>query len=345
MAAHHGRRALRGTRRGWGLFVLGVLLVAGGVLALGQPARVAPAVAAAVSSDGLAAKLLARDGAPAPPAQTAPVAEAAIPQFGAPVASAARSAARVQPSENLTVNEFFVHVPPSVQGRLHVLVALHGMGGAGQTFCETLLTRTDGAQWLVVAPTYQYGDWRDPNTVTREESARFIPRLHQFLLDLPTRTGLDLEPRAVLLGYSRGAQLAQRFAMVYPEQTRAVALISAGTYTLPLSSLELNGRTVRLPYPFGVADLQERFGRAFDVTALRNIPFWVGVGANDNNPADLPRQWDPYLGTTRVERAQAFARRLAELDVPVQLNVFEGMDHAVSDEVRFKALDFLASVQ
>lgn len=338
------RRGLRvpravSLRGSW--LALAVLLLGGGALLLGQPAGGDPAVAAGVSSDGLALKLLVREPAASAPGQAAPVAEAAIPQFGAP----ARAAPRVQPSENLSVNEFFVHVPPSLQGRLRVLVALHGMGGAGQPFCEALLARTDGEQWLVVAPTYQYGDWRDPYTVTREESSRFIPRLAQFLSELPARTGLELEPRVVLLGYSRGAQLAQRFAMVYPEQTRAVAAISAGTYTLPLSTLEVEGRTVRLPYPFGVADLRERFGREFHAAALRDIPFWIGVGANDNNPADVPRQWDPYLGTTRVERAQAFARQLAELGAPVQLTIFEGLDHAVSDEVRLKALDFLATAR
>ncbi|MBX5492689.1 MAG: hypothetical protein IRZ14_16180 [Chloroflexi bacterium] len=270
---------------------------------------------------------------------------ATIPQFGAPAAPPARTTARVQAGASLTLDEFFVHVPPTIRGRLRVLVALHGMGGAGQPFCEGILARTDSEQWLVVAPTYPYGDWRDPNTVMREESARFIPRLHQFLAELPDRTGLDVEPRAVLLGYSRGAQLAQRFAMVYPEQTRAVAAISAGTYTLPFSSLEVDGQSVRLNYPFGIADLRERFGREFQPAALRDIPFWIGVGANDNNPADLPRQWDPYLGTTRVERAQTFARRVAELGAPVELTVFEGMDHAIGDEVRLKALDFLASVR
>src|SRR5207245_2237300 len=120
---------------------------------------------------------------------------------------------------------------------------------------------------------FAYGDWQDPAQITREESARFIPRLHEFLQDLPARTGLTIEPRAAFLGFSRGAQLAQRFAMVYPEQTQGVAAVSAGAYTLPGRTAVVNGRSVSIPYPFGTADLRDRFGRDLDVSALQRVPF------------------------------------------------------------------------
>src|SRR5207248_6299679 len=143
-------------------------------------------------------------------------------------------------------------------------------------FCEALLARAEFEDWVVVAPTYNYGDWRDPGQVAREESSRLIPRLHEFLQELPGRTGLDIEPRAALLGFSRGAQLAQRFAMIYPEQTLTVAAFSAGSYTLPTSRARVQGRDVALTYQLGTADVQERFGRRFDSAALQRIPFLVG---------------------------------------------------------------------
>jgi predicted esterase len=297
--------------------------------------RSAPVVAAPVSRDGVSRVVPPRESVPAVVPAEAPAAPAA------PV----RTAPLVEPGSELVIGDFFVHLPPAFTDRMEVLVALHGMGGRGSEFCQSLLSRADRERWVVVAPTFAYGDWRDPNQVTREESSRFIPRLHEFLAELPARTGLPLEQKAAFFGYSRGAQLAQRFAMVYPEQTLGVAALSAGSYTLPQSQLEVNGQAVTLRYPFGTADLRERFGRDFNPSALGGIQFWVAVGASDNNPNDLPRQWDPYLGNNRVARAEAFAQRLREVGAPTQLALFPGVGHAVTEEMTARALDFIDSLQ
>jgi predicted esterase len=267
----------------------------------------------------------------------------AAPGAAAPSAPA-RPVPLVAPGSELVIGDYFVHIPHSIEGRLEVLVALHGMGGQGAAFCHPILSRTDRERWVVVAPTHTYGDWRDPGQVAREESAQFIPRLHEFLTELPGRTGLELEPRVALYGFSRGGQLAQRYAMVYPEKTLGVASLSAGTYTLPLSTAEIEGRPVSLAYPFGAADLRERFGRDLNVSALRQVAFWVGVGAEDRNPADLPRQWDPYLGNTRVSRAEAFVRRVNEVGANAQLAVFPGVGHGLTEQMVTQALDFIAAL-
>ena len=67
------------------------------------------------------------------------------------------------------------------------------------------------------------------------------------------------------------------------------------------------------------------------------------MGAEDRNPADLPRQWDPYLGNTRVARAESMSAQFAALGVPVQLNVFPGVGHALTDEIGTRAMDFIAA--
>jgi predicted esterase len=340
-------RSLTPKRLGGSLLVL-LAVVLGGTLLGGQGAS-APAGAAPGSWDGLSQAVLSRDAVPASAvaAQDVPrqAAMVAAGQVGAPDGAAAppaRSAPRVSPSSDLSLGEFYVHVPPNVDGRLKVLVALHGIGGEARQFCEAILDRADREQWVVVAPTYAYGDWRDPAQVAREESSRLIPRLHQFLQELPAHTGLDVEPRAALYGFSRGAQLAQRFAIVYPEQTHAVAAFSAGSYTLPTGQAEVDGQSVPLPYPFGTADLRERFGRPLDSAALQRIPFLVGVGAEDRNPSDLPRHWDPYLGSNRLARAEAFTQRLGEMGVRAELAVFPGVGHNLNEIMQARALDFLA---
>jgi poly(3-hydroxybutyrate) depolymerase len=327
-ARRRARARRAAAERATAVAVFIALVAAGGVLFGGRTESAA--VAAPGSHDGLAPMVLVRE----PASESMP----------APAAPPARPVPLVEPSSEFVLGDYFVHIPPRIDGRLEVLVALHGMGGEGHAFCESLLGRTDRERWVVVAPTFGYGDWRDPAQITREESTRFIPRLHQFLEELPTRTGLDLEPRVALFGFSRGAQLAERFAMVYPEQTQGVAMMSAGTYTLPRNATEVDGRPVQLPYPFGTADLSDRFGRSFDSVTLQQVPFWVGVGGEDRNPADLPRQWDPYLGNTRVARAESFSAQLAALGVPVQLNIFPGVGHTVTDEIGARVMDFIATL-
>ncbi|HLI28766.1 MAG TPA: hypothetical protein VKZ60_17005 [Chloroflexota bacterium] len=281
----------------------------------------------------------ALDGEPAVEARLLSVERSSPP----PAADTAAPTPLVTAGSDLALDEFFVHVPPHIDQQLVVLVALHGMEGNGPAFAQPLRARADREGWLLVAPTFRYGDWQDPAQLIREECGGFIPRLHAFLNELPARTGLDLAPQIVIFGASRGAQLAHRFAFVYPEQTRALALMAGGTWTLPQREIATEHDTRPLPYPFGVGDLRERFGRDLDLAALRQVVFWVGVGANDNDPRDVPHQWDPLLGDNRLARAQTFVRRLVELGAHAELTVFPNVGHTLTDEMRARALDFLAT--
>jgi pimeloyl-ACP methyl ester carboxylesterase len=320
-----------------------VTLIAGAAAAFGSSGSSAP------PSEGRApARPRAALAAPAPaaPAPALAVADAppALPALEAPAMEPpARPVPLVAPGSTVEMDEFYVHVPPNLDGRLEVLVALHGMEGTGPRFASPLEGRADAERWVVVAPTFPYGDWQDPAEVAREDT-RFPFRLHTFLRELPARTGLDLEPRAAIYGASRGGQLAHRFALVYPEQTQGVAAVACGTYTLPLAAAEVDGQLEALPYPFGLADLHERFGREFDLGALRRVPFWIGVGDRDREPSDVPRRWDPYIGDNRVARAERFAQRLQGLGVQAEVSYFPNLGHTLTDEMHARALDFLAAL-
>src|SRR5205085_11930421 len=164
-----------------------------------------------------------------------------------------------------------------------VLVALHGMGGNGEAFARDLVEQADQYGWLLVAPTIEYGNWTDPTQVASEDP-KLIKALVDYVEQLPQMTGYPIRRQLLLLGHSRGAQLAHRFAEFRPDKVLAVAALSAGTYTLPTAA--------GLSFPYGVKDLAQYAGRAFDAARFGNVQFWVGVGGQDTNPADLPRQWD-----------------------------------------------------
>jgi pimeloyl-ACP methyl ester carboxylesterase len=210
------------------------------------------------------------------------------------------------------------------------------MGGTGEAFSKDLVEQADKYGWLIVAPTVDYGDWTKPELVAREDPL-LIRALADYLDQLPQLSGVRVRRTVLVLGHSRGAQLAHRFAEFRPDRVLAVAALSAGTYTLPLAS----GPQGTMSFPYGVKDLAQYAGRAFDSTGFDGVQFWVGVGGLDTNPADLPRQWDTYEGTTRLQRAQAFQAAMQQLGASSVLRIFGDTGHGVTAEMRLAACSFL----
>jgi pimeloyl-ACP methyl ester carboxylesterase len=249
---------------------------------------------------------------------------------------------RVHPGADLQIDEFYVHIPAGAVEPLTPVLMLHGMGGAGREFSDVARSRCDGEHWIIVAPTFAYGDWRDPAVVTRESTTHFA-RINAFLDRLPDIAGMSIRPQVFVYGFSRGAQAANRYALTYPERVAGVAMMSAGTYTLPIASFGSGSDARATPFPFGVADIQQLFGRPFDSATFAQIPFWIGVGGRDNDPTDVPHQWDPYVGSNRVERAQRFAQWVEQAGASAELHVFPGVGHALPPEVNTSAMDFFAA--
>jgi pimeloyl-ACP methyl ester carboxylesterase len=250
----------------------------------------------------------------------------------APVATAAELPAAIP--------GIYLHVPRDVPpgAKVQVLVVLHGMGGNGEQFASNLLRDADRNQWLVVAPTIEYGDWTDPSQVAREDP-RLIRWLTDYLDHISDYAGVAVKPRVLLLGHSRGAQLAHRFALFEPQRVLAIAAVAAGTYTLPL---ERTAAGTMIRFPFGIGDMNSIAGHAFSrMRLIEDTEFWLGVGTEDNNPGDLPRAWDQYLGTTRVQRARVFQNALHDLGARSVLVAFRGERHALSAAMAAGACSFL----
>jgi pimeloyl-ACP methyl ester carboxylesterase len=243
------------------------------------------------------------------------------------------------------IQDIYVRPPQTVTEPepLQALIVLHGMGGNGADFANAFASLADAQGWLIVAPTFSYGDWTDPNQIIHEDPA-LVAWLSDYIRNLAERTGYAVQPRVLLFGHSRGAQLALRFTEIHPEKVVGVAAASAGTYTLPFSRDRRTGRA--LQFPFGVANLaQTDGGQAFDARRFESVPIWIGVGAADTNDADVPDAWDPYIGDDRVERARTFTEALRNMGADVTLSVFPNTDHGLTDVVRAAGCNALISAQ
>ncbi|MGI8855347.1 MAG: alpha/beta hydrolase [Thermomicrobiales bacterium] len=239
-------------------------------------------------------------------------------------------------------SDYFLYIPTNAatRGPLQVLVTVHGMGGSGSAFCQNLIARAEQNGWIIVSPTFNYQDYKNTDSVVQDDT-HMLPRLKQIIDGLPAKTGLPIRDKVLLYGFSRGAQMVHRFAEFYPDRTLAVALFSAGSYTLPETTMDVNGAPTTLNFPFGVADIQKYTNAPFDAAAFRQVPFFLGVGGADSNADDAPRAWDPYIGTTRIARALSFEQTLTSLGLDSSLTVFPNVPHDVTNDMRGQAMAFL----
>lgn len=237
----------------------------------------------------------------------------------------------------------FIHIPPDASKRpaLRVIVALHGMGGQGEAFASSLISQADKNGWVIIAPTITYQNYLDTGLLS-DDDMRYSRELLATLDELPKHlTGYHLNRRAALYGFSRGAQFAHRFALMYPDRVLSVAAMSAGAYTLPYENRLQDGKTTLLPFPFGTGDFKQRLGQDPNYAELKRVKFLIQVGASDNREGDVSRAFDAFIGRTRVDRAASFVAALKELGVTARLVVLPGTGHECNAEMQKNAATFL----
>jgi len=231
-----------------------------------------------------------------------------------------------------------------------ILLVLHGMGGNGQAMGRILTDYADRYHMVLIAPSLQYNqNWKDISVIAKEDPA-ISAQLQNMIDQIPATLGLQIYPKVMLFGFSRGAQLAHRFAMFYPERVFAAAIISAGGYSLPVTNepnvdQKSQPASKIMPFPFGVGDISHYTGHVFNREAFTKVQFVVEVGELDNKSADVPRDYDPYLGNNRLERARTFYKWLQQVGVHATFNTFPKAGHEITPEMGQMAFQFFRNAQ
>ena len=218
------------------------------------------------------------------------------------------------------------------------LVALHGISRDARAMWHAFspLAAAEGRALLV--PRFTERDWPQFQQIDRV-------RPDLVLLDLLQQAGLAKE-RVDLFGFSGGAQLAHRFAMLYPHRVATLHLAAPGWYTLPDTTL---------PWPLGLkqgpAQGTGRRLRGFDAAALSRLQLRhylalkvrLWVGALDTGRDASLRQTDALdalQGKSRLERSAAYAeafRRAARahgITPDIDLTVLPDCGHDFTDCAR-----------
>lgn len=247
-----------------------------------------------------------------------------------------------------------IYIPSGLEltEQAQVLVVLHGMKGNGEAMVRDMKQFAEQYKWILFAPTFNYQtDYMNTQVITQEDPL-LLGQLNEMLDDLPKAIGIAIQPKRLMYGFSRGAQLAHRYALLYPEKTLAVTTIAAGSYTLPFTNLndlnlkvtKVNNSNNLLPFPFGMSDSVKISGHPFNQSAFKKVNFWLEVGDQDTKNSDVPRDFDGYQGTNRLERAKAFYGALKQVGNNVSLHIYPNVGHAISAEMRQQACNFFRSV-
>lgn len=241
----------------------------------------------------------------------------------------------------LNGNPVTLYIPQSlkVQQTVQLLVALHGMKSNGDVICNGLINFANQTGMVLLAPTFDYNsNYFDPQIIASEDT-KLSGEINDLVSELGNVTHLHFKNRLLLYGFSRGAQLSHRFALLYPTRTLGVAALSAGSYTLPYRSSDAKGQKIMV-FPYGVGDLQKYNGKPFDAVNFSKVSFMIEVGALDNDPEQASPAWDDYIGRSRLDRAKNFYQALKKLGINAQLGVFPNTSHQETPEMRENALKF-----
>jgi len=187
------------------------------------------------------------------------------------------------------------------------LLVLHGISRNADVLAQLFAPEAERTGRTVIVPHFSERAWPDfqrPSKAARPDQA-LLALLDAVGASLPGCKGpLDI------FGHSGGAQLAHRFAMLYPHRVSALHLAAAGWYCLPDETM---------PYPYGLAAGRDRFTRLWarrktmGLHDFLRLPACVYVGTEDvsRDPAlRQTRALDAQQGHNRLARARTYVKAL-----------------------------------
>ncbi len=199
-----------------------------------------------------------------------------------------------------------VHIPSIPVPDTPPLLALHGISRNAAGIAQAFGTYCEAKGQVLITPRFSKEHWPHFQRIGAYRPDRSLLAM----LALVDQMGIARTRKVDLFGYSGGAQLAHRFAMLYPQRVASLHIAAAGWYCLP---------DFTLPFPIGLAAAEKHLKLNFPALAhnqLRNyleLKLRVYVGAEDHHRDDALRKGpdvDDSQGRNRLARARHYCRTL-----------------------------------
>ncbi|MGZ3791531.1 MAG: hypothetical protein ACXVCP_04245 [Bdellovibrio sp.] len=168
---------------------------------------------------------------------------------------------------------------------------------------------------------------------------------------LKTRYKISLHKKFFLYGFSASAMFVNRFAFIHPKLVAGVALGAPGGW--PLSPVKKYKDTA-LPYPVGIADLDDLTGEPIDLEAIKKVPFLLFLGDKDENDSVVYR--DSYaksdeemifslFGKKPVERWPVAEKIYNDAGMNAKFKLYKELGHETNQMVREDVIKFFKAIK
>lgn len=186
------------------------------------------------------------------------------------------------------------------------MVVLHGISRNPRKLVELFRSEAERTGRSVVVPHFSASRWpvfQRPGGKARPDQALLGLLAHLAVIDSA------FAGQVALFGHSGGAQLAHRWAMLFPQKVARLNLAAAGWYCLP-------DTTMAYPYGLGTDGTpdRDRWARrhAEALNAYLSLPVSVFVGTRDtarDGSLRMTAALDREQGRTRFGRAETYVDR------------------------------------
>lgn len=173
-----------------------------------------------------------------------------------------------------------------------------------------------------------------------EKYKRYDAQLLAMVDDVQDRlneTGFTITDTVRLNGASSSGTFVSRFTILHPERVEAVSAGLIGAITLPKEKVDdevpaINNRVSGelLPYPVGVANLDDLVGKEFDREAWEQVDKFFYNGSEDQpDPVEEPESYRDYGNLSPDLTAlmfDVFGERKLDERFPVSKSVYQAVD-------------------
>jgi dienelactone hydrolase len=235
---------------------------------------------------------------------------------------------------------------------VHLISALH------EEYWRTMATGLNAVLLIPVFPRPASDDLLYTHALGRAAMLTTVPGMVRLDLQLirmienarsrEKTAGIELDARAMMLGFSASGMFVNRFVFMHPEFVQAAAIGSPGGW--PIAPVPVyQGQKLR--YPIGVADFQQVTGKPFDLAAVAKVPQMIFMGDQDSNDSVIYN--DSYEDRDRITVFKLFgptlvarwptAVELYHQNLPlVEFKLYPGASHAFTKDMKTDVAAFFA---
>ena len=240
---------------------------------------------------------------------------------------------------------------PSNDMEIHLLKAKSDM-----SFKESVADRLNVVYLMPVFPRfyddYDYSHSFDRKTLytKKQDIKRLDLQLIAMINDARTRLsekGIRLMDKIVIGGFSSSGSFASRFTVIHPELVKTAVIGAPGGW--PIVPLETyKGESLR--FPIGIDDLEKFIGKPINISALKEIPLFFFMGAEDTNDSVIYRDsFDledeklifSLFGKLPVERFKIAEEIYTSNGYDAQFKIYPGVGHEVIGEMIEDMVNFI----